>query len=229
MDQDAFDVHSILFFLHNSPVFKLKWKIGKNKKNKMEQQQDSKRRNKTTRQHFELLLSKIQTLFSGYQKTRNVVFTPSDERMLYVLYMCSVHESMLYHNHKCHLCIIYDKEKIVAMDINTRYSNEDMSKTYMRHAEMNAIMTLIKTQPTNQCYGIFITRFTKTSKLNHSTPCFFCARFIKKHLHYFHSVCFTNENEQLVVLTPDEFHNTEFCHQTQRFKKLISQQQKKIK
>lgn len=187
--------------------------------------------NKTTtrRQHFELLVSKIQTIFSGYQKTRNVVFTTSDERMMYVLYMCSVYESMLYHNHKCHLCIIYDKEKIVAMDINTRYSNEDMSKTYMKHAEMNAIMTLLKTQPTNQSYGIFITRFTKTSVLNYSTPCFFCARFIKKHLRYFHSVCFTNENEQLVVLTPDEFLNTNFSHTTQRFKRLISKQQQENK
>lgn len=187
-------------------------------------------KNKISRQHFERLLSKIQTLFSGNQKARNVVFTPSDERMMYVLYMCGVHESMLYHNHKCHLCIIYDKEKIVAMDINTRYPNEDTSKTYMKHAEMNAIMTLIKTQPTNPTtlYGIFITRFTKTSILNHSTPCFFCARFIKKHLRYFHSVCFTNENEQLVVLTPDEFQDTDFSHTTQRFKRLIPQQ-KKIK
>lgn len=197
--------------------------LSKKKKNKLSN------KTTTTRQHFERLLSKIQTLFSGNQKARNVVFTPSDERMMYVLYMCSVHESMLYHNHKCHLCIIYEKEKIVAMDINTRYSNEDMSKTYMKHAEMNAIMTLLKTQPTHQSYGIFITRFTKTSILNYSTPCFFCARFIKKHLRYFHSVCFTNENEQLVVLTPETFQNTDFSHTTQRFKRLIPQQQNKIK
>ena len=186
------------------------------------------RKQKHIQQHFELFRSKIQKLFSQYQKTRNVVFTTSDERMMYVLYMCGIHELMLYHNHKSHLCIIYDKEKIIAMDINTRYSNEDMTKTYMKHAEMNAILSFLKTQPTQQqSYGIFITRFTKTSILNYSNPCFFCARFIKKHLRYFHSVCFTNENELLIVMNQDEFHHTDFSHTTHRYKRLIKKQQNK--
>lgn len=174
--------------------------------------------------NFEKFRHKIQKLFSGYSRSRHVMFTAANIRMMYILYVCKIHESCLYKNHQCHLCIVYDRENIVAIDINTRYQTNDAARTYMKHAEVNAVLQLIRNNtplPVPQSYGIFITRFTKTSLLNYSQPCFFCARFIKKHLHYFHSISYTDANEELVVLTPDDFLQKQIHHKTQRFKKLI--------
>lgn len=176
------------------------------------------------KKNFEKFCQKIQRLFSQYQRSRHVVFTQSNIRMMYILYLCKIHESMTYKNHHCHLCIIYDRENIITMDINTRYPSNDIIKSYMKHAEINAILNLKKTTPTaipNQNYGIFITRFSKTSILNFSDPCFFCARFIKKHIHYFHSISFTDTNEKMIVMPAEEFKNKEFHHKTQRYKGLI--------
>ena len=172
--------------------------------------------------HFETFCRKIQMFFSQYHRSRHVVFTPTNLRMMYILYVSKIHECSVYKNHHCHLCIIYDRNKIVAMDINTRYPSPDRVRSYMKHAEINAILTMKKatTAPSTQM-GIFITRFSKTSVLNSSIPCFFCARFIKKHIHYFHSVCFTDADENMVVLSPDEFIQKEFHHKTQRYKGLL--------
>lgn len=184
------------------------------KKNKVIFEDDNVKKN------FEKFCQKVQWLFSQYHRSRHVVFTPSNIRMMYILYLSKIHECTMYKNHQCHLCIIYDRENIVTMDINTRYPSNDIVKSYMKHAEINAILNLIKTntQISNQTYGIFITRFSKTSILNYSNPCFFCARFIKKYLHYFHSISFTDANEKMVVLSPEEFKNKEFHHKTQRYK-----------
>jgi len=179
--------------------------------------------NDKIKHYFETFCQKIQQLFSEYHRSRHVVFTPANVRMMYILYLSKIHECSLYKNHHCHLCIIYDRDKIVAMDINTRYPSPDIIKSYMKHAEINAILTMkktISTVPSTQL-GIFITRFSKTSILNSSIPCFFCARFIKKHLHYFHSISFTDADEKMVVLSSDEFHQREFHHKTQRYKGLI--------
>ena len=174
--------------------------------------------------HFETFCQKIQALFSQYHRSRHVVFTPANIRMMYILYLSKIHECSLYKNHHCHFCIIYDRDKIVAMDINTRYSSPDIIKSYMKHAEINAILTMKKTisstVPLTQ-FGIFITRFSKTSILNSSNPCFFCARFIKKHIHYFHSISFTDANEKMVVMSSDEFYQREFHHKTQRYKGIL--------
>ena len=185
-----------------------------NKKNSFEDDQIKK--------NFETFCQKIQHLFSQYPRSRHVVFTPVNIRMMYILYVCKIHERTLYKNHHCHMCIIYDKENIIAMDINTRYPAHDVVKSYMKHAEVNAILSLIKTNPVpNQNYGMFITRFSKTSILNSSSPCFFCARFIKKHIQYFHSISFTDPNERLVVLLPEEFKGNEFQHKSQRYRRLF--------
>lgn len=175
------------------------------------------------RNNFEMLSHKIQRLFSQYHRSRHVVFTPANIRMLYILYLAQIHERTLHKNHHCHLCIIYDRENVVAMDINTRYPSTDIVKTYMKHAEINAILSMKKTTPflINQGYGLFITRFSKTSLLNYSTPCFFCARFIKKYIHYFHSISFTDSNEKMVSLSHDEFKNSEFEHKSQRYKGIV--------
>lgn len=172
-----------------------------------------------TKKYFEIFCQKVQQLFSQYPRSRHVVFTPVDVRMMYILFLCKMHETYLFKNHQCHFCIIYDKENIISMDINTRFCSHDVVKSFMKHAETNAILQLVKSNVAPiQSLGIFITRFSKTSLLNDSRPCFFCARFIKKHLSYFHSICFTDQNEQLVVMTPEEFKNTEFSHKTQRFR-----------
>ena len=171
---------------------------------------------------FEIFCQKIQMLFSQYHRSRHVVFTPTNIRMMYILYLSKIHELRLYKNHQCHFCIIYDRESIVAMDINTRYPSHDIVKSYMKHAEINAILSMKKINPMPMAqYGIFITRFSKTSILNNSNPCFFCARFIKKHLAYFHSIAFTDANETMVILSPDEFLTKEFQHKTQRYKHVI--------
>jgi len=174
------------------------------------------------KKNFEKFCQKIQRLFSQYHRSRHVVFTPSNIRMMYILYLSKIHECTMYKNHQCHLCIIYDRENIITMDINTRYPSNDV-KSYMKHAEINAILNLKKTntQITNQTCGIFITRFSKTSILNYSDPCFFCARFIKKYIHYFHSISFTDVNEKLIVISHEEFKNKEFQHKTQRYKGLM--------
>jgi tRNA(Arg) A34 adenosine deaminase TadA len=175
--------------------------------------------------HFNTFCQKIQGLFSEYHRSRHVVFTPVNLRMMYILYLSKIHECRLYKNHHCHLCIIYDRDSIIAMDINTRYPSPDMIKSYMKHAEINAILTMKKTTNSTAVplaqLGIFITRFSKTSVLNSSNPCFFCARFIKKHIHYFHSISFTDADENMVVMSSDEFIQTEFQHKTQRYKGLI--------
>jgi len=176
------------------------------------------------RLNFEKFRQKIQALFSQYARSRHVVFTPSNIRMMYILYLSKIHECTLYKNHHCHLCIIYDRDSIIAMDINTRYPSPDMVKSYMKHAEINAILTMKKSTTSNAVvpqHGIFITRFSKTSVLNSSNPCFFCARFIKKHIHYFHSISFTDTDEKMVILSPDEFLRKEFHHKTQRYKGLV--------
>lgn len=174
------------------------------------------------KRNFENFCQKIQKLFSQYHRSRHVIFTPANIRTMYILYLCKMHECSIYKNHQCHLCIIYDKENIVTMDINTRYPSNDI-KSFMKHAEINALLNLRKTNinVNPQTYGMFITRFSKTAILNYSNPCFFCARLIKKNLCYFHSITFTNVDEQLVVLTPDEFKNTEFHHKTQRYQQKI--------
>lgn len=173
------------------------------------------------RHYFEKFCQKIQTLFSQYHRSRHVVFTPANLRLMYILYTSKVYECSLYRNHQCHLCIIYDRENIVAMDINTRYPSPDLIKSYMKHAEINAIHTMKNSGPPAAQYGVFITRFSKTAILNHSPPCFFCARSLRKHIHYFHSISFTNADETMVVLSPNEFLLQEFPHKTQRYKKLI--------
>lgn len=176
------------------------------------------------RKNFETLCQKIQRLFLQYHRSRHVIFTPTDIRMMYILYLAQVHECGIHRNHHCHLCIIYDRENILAMDINTRYPSNDIVRSYMKHAEINAILTLKKTINTpivSQSYGLFITRFSKTSLLNYSNPCFFCARFIKKHLQYFHSVSFTDTDEKMIVLSHNDFKHTEFHHKSQRYKGLI--------
>lgn len=174
------------------------------------------------RHSFERFCQKIQTLFSQYHRSRHVVFTPADLRLMYILFLSKVHECTLYKNHHCHLCIIYDREKIVAMDINTRCPSPIPIKGYMKHAEINAILTMKKSgiHPLAQ-YGVFTTRFSKTSILNHSPPCFFCARSIRKHIQYFHSISFTDADENMVVLSPNEFLLQEFPHKTQRYKGLL--------
>lgn len=182
----------------------------------------------TIKKNFESFRQKIQTLFSQNPRSRHVVFTPANLRMMYILYLSKIHESSLYKNHQCHLCIIYDREDIITMDINTRYPSNDIVKSFMKHAEVNALLNLRKINTTpNGSHGLFITRFSKTSILNYSNPCFFCARFIKKNLAYFHSISFTDSNEQLIVMTPDEFKNTDFHHKSQRYKNLVFPKEKK--
>lgn len=185
----------------------------------------------TIKKNFENFHQKIQTLFSENPRSRHVVFTPANLRMMYILYLCKIHECSIYKNHQCHLCIIYDRENIITMDINTRYPSNDIVKSFMKHAEINAILNLRKTNVTNNTngYGLFITRFSKTSILNYSNPCFFCARFIKKNLYYFHSISFTDSNEQLIVMTPEEFKNTDFHHKTQRYKNFVVYKNKLVK
>lgn len=181
------------------------------------------------KKNFENFHQKIQTLFSENPRSRHVVFTPTDLRMMYILYLSKIHESSFYKNHQCHLCIIYDRQDIITMDINTRYPSHDLVKSFMKHAEVNALLNLRKINPSpNGSYGLFITRFSKTSILNYSNPCFFCARFIKKNLSYFHSISFTDGNEQLIVMSPDEFKNTEFHHKTQRYKNILFSKEKLI-
>lgn len=175
------------------------------------------------KQNFEKFCEKIQKLFSQYPKSRHVVFTPANIRMMYILYICKIHERTIYKNHHCHMCIIYDKENIISMDINTRYPSNDIIKSYMKHAEVNAILNMKKTNATapNYSYGLFITRFSKTSILNYSNPCFFCARFIKKHIQYFHTISFTDANEKMIVLSPEEFKESGTQHKSQRFRRPI--------
>lgn len=174
------------------------------------------------KQNFHVFCGKVQALFAQYPRSRHVVFSQSDTRMMYILYFCKIHELLVYRSHKCHLCIIYDKEKIITMDINTRLPSNNI-RSYMKHAELNAVLNLLKITPCPppQSYGMFIIRFNRGSVLNGSSPCYFCARFLKKHLSYFHSIGFTNEQEQLTILSPDEFKNTDFSHKTQRFKFLM--------
>lgn len=174
------------------------------------------------RQHFRTFCQKIQVLFSQNHRSRHVVFTPANLRQMYILYLSKVYECTMYKNHHCHLCIIYDRENIVAMDINTRYPAPERVKSYMKHAEINAILSMKKagTTPLAQ-YGFFVVRFSKTSVLNSSPPCFFCARSIRKHLHYFHSISYTDADERMVVLSPEQFLQKEFPHKTQRYKGLI--------
>lgn len=178
---------------------------------------------KHIQKHFEKFQTKIQMMFSQNHRSRHIIFTQSDIRTLYILYLSKIHEASFYKNHQCHLCIIYDKEKIVSMDINTFFPSDDMVKTYMKHAEINAILNMKKmnTPTTYQGCGMFITRFTKTGVLNYSNPCFFCARFIKKHLYYFHSISFTDKDERIVVLTHNEFKEKSFNHKTQRYKGIV--------
>lgn len=180
------------------------------------------------KKNFEKLCQKIQTLFAENPRSRHVVFTPANLRMMYILYLCKIHECSMYKNHQSHLCIIYDRENIITMDINTRYPSNDIFKSFMKHAEINAILNLRKINVNaNGSYGLFITRFSKTSVLNYSNPCFFCARFIKKNIDYFHSISFTDGNEQLINMTPEEFKKTEFHHKTQRYKNLVFQPKEK--
>lgn len=179
-------------------------------------------RDDNLKHNFETFCHKIQSLLSQYHRSRHVVFTQTNLRMMYILYVSKIHECTMYRNHYCHFCIVYDRENIVAMDVNTRFPSPDMIKSYMKHAEINAILTMkrITAMPLSQ-YGLFITRFSKTSILNCSTPCFFCARFIKKHIQYFHSIAFTDQHENMIVLSSDEFLQKEFHHKTQRYKGII--------
>lgn len=173
-----------------------------------------------TQRNFEVFRQKIQRLFANHHRSRHVIFTQTDIRKMYILYMCSIHESIVYQNHKCHLCIIYDKENIIAMEVNTRFPSQDFVKSFMKHAEINAILTLRKTNTilSHQAHGMFVARFSKTSILNYSLPCFFCARLIKKYLYSFHSISFTDKNEKLIVIPSEEFQLMEFSHKSQRYK-----------
>lgn len=166
------------------------------------------------RSNFDKLVQKIQKLFSVYKRSRHVVFTPANLRMLYILYLCKIQERTQHFNHKCHLCIIYNRHEILTMDVNTRFPSNDILNSYMKHAEINAIHSLHKLNPQSRSCGIFITRFNRSSELNYSGPCYYCARSIKKYMGYFHSISYTDAKEELVVLTPSEFKNTEFLHIT---------------
>lgn len=171
-----------------------------------------------TRSNFDKLVEKIQLLFSRCKRSRHVVFTSANLRMLYILYVSKIQERTQYCNHKCHLCIIYDRQDILAMDINTRPQSCDMLNKYMKHAEINAINKIIRVKPPRKSCGIFVTRFNRHAELNNSDPCYFCTRTIKKHMNYFHTISYTNTTGGLVILTASEYQNKESVHRTRYYK-----------
>jgi len=188
-------------------------------KNKQPKLEKIRRNDNQTIRHFNRFAEKFQTLFTQYTKSKHVIFTTNDKRTLYILYLSKIHELTIYKNHQCHVCVIYDRENIITMDINTRFPASDPMQSYMKHAEVNAVQNLIRTSSykCDQTLGLIVVRFSKTGILNYSRPCFFCARFIKKHINYFHSISFSNQDEKLTTLTADEFKLCDFNHKTQRF------------
>lgn len=171
-----------------------------------------------TEMYFRSFCQKIQHLLSQHRHSRHVIFTHTDVRQLRILYTSQLYECTIYSNHQCHLCIIYGRQDVVAMDINTRWPPNGRMKGFMKHAETNAVRTLLRerTPPAVPAYGMLIVRFVKDATMNNSRPCCFCARLIKKNISYFHSIAYTDKDGGLIVMAPHEFRKIDFHHQTKR-------------
>lgn len=179
--------------------------------------------NNKTQTHFNRLIEKLQNILYNNPRSRHVVLTEDNIRSLYILYLSKIQECTMFKSHQCHLAIIYNRYEIVHMDVNTRFHLRPKEATFTTHAEVNAIKSLIKTfQSPKSQFGMFLIRFSKTAILNNSSPCFFCARFIKKHLPYFHSISFTNHDESVTTMIADDFRQHEFRHLSLRYSRLLT-------
>lgn len=146
----------------------------------------------------------IETLLRGHPPSRKVFLDIKARRLIEDRFLIKVIEGS---NHHAHICIIFDRKSCLSVGINS----------CQKHAEVDALKKLLsrqRSEPHRTHLGILIIRFSKTGKLNNSSPCLHCSQFLKKHAHYFQTISFSNTHGKLTVLPREKFIQHRFSHIT---------------
>jgi len=168
-----------------------------------------------------IFVYRIMELFLSHGHLRRLSLSDDNIRHLKHLFYMKEYERQTYKNHQSHLCFIYTKDQILCMEVNHQHrSSQPKHHDWGSHAEVNAIKKFktISMHEKVSKVGLLVIRFSKTGLFNNSQPCFHCARFIKKHAHFFHTITFTQSSRSLTTLSSQEFVDTNFVHRSQRFR-----------